>query len=57
VPTLAGRTVVNFFYEDSTRHADQDLVRGGAKRLSADVINSSAKAIQPSPGREPEGHR
>jgi aspartate carbamoyltransferase catalytic subunit len=42
LPTLRGRTVVNLFFEDSTR--TRISVRGWpAKRLSADVINFSAK--------------
>ena len=41
LPTLRGRTVVNLFYEDSTR--TRTSVEAAAKRLSADVINFSAK--------------
>src|SRR3972149_3842775 len=42
VPTLRGRTVVNLFFEPSTRtRASFELA---AKRLSADVINISAGA-------------
>ncbi len=42
VPTLRGRTVVNLFYESSTRtRVSFELA---AKRLSADVINVSADA-------------
>ncbi|MBB5873139.1 aspartate carbamoyltransferase catalytic subunit [Allocatelliglobosispora scoriae] len=41
LPTLRGRTVVNLFYEDSTRTRTSFEV--AAKRLSADVINFSAK--------------
>ena len=42
VPTLRGRTVVNLFYESSTRtRVSFELA---AKRLSADVINVSAEA-------------
>src|SRR5438309_928140 len=42
VPTLRGRTVVNLFYENSTRtRVSFELA---AKRLSADVINVSADA-------------
>ncbi|ASU83367.1 aspartate carbamoyltransferase catalytic subunit [Nocardiopsis gilva YIM 90087] len=40
-PTLRGRTVVNLFYEDSTR--TRTSFELAAKRLSADVINFSAK--------------
>jgi len=41
LPTLRGRTVVNLFYEDSTR--TRTSFELAAKRLSADVINFSAK--------------
>ncbi len=41
LPTLRGRTVVNLFYEDSTR--TRISFETAAKRLSADVINFSAK--------------
>jgi aspartate carbamoyltransferase catalytic subunit len=41
LPTLRGRTVVNLFFEDSTRTRTSFEV--AAKRLSADVINFSAK--------------
>jgi aspartate carbamoyltransferase catalytic subunit len=41
LPTLRGRTVVNLFYEDSTR--TRTSFEAAAKRLSADVINFSAK--------------
>jgi aspartate carbamoyltransferase catalytic subunit len=41
LPTLRGRTVVNLFYEDSTRTRTSFEV--AAKRLSADVVNFSAK--------------
>jgi aspartate carbamoyltransferase catalytic subunit len=41
LPTLRGRTIVNLFYEDSTRTRISFEV--AAKRLSADVINFSAK--------------
>jgi aspartate carbamoyltransferase catalytic subunit len=40
-PTLRGMTVVNLFYEDSTR--TRTSFEAAAKRLSADVINFSAK--------------
>src|SRR5437879_2511732 len=39
VPALRGRTVVNLFYEDSTRTRISFEI--AAKRLSADVINFS----------------
>jgi len=41
LPALRGRTVVNLFYEDSTR--TRISFEAAAKRLSADVINFSAK--------------
>ncbi|HTU04624.1 MAG TPA: aspartate carbamoyltransferase, partial [Trebonia sp.] len=41
LPTLRGLTVVNCFYEDSTR--TRTSFEAAAKRLSADVINFSAK--------------
>ena len=41
LPTLRGRTVVNLFFEDSTR--TRISFESAAKRLSADVINFSAK--------------
>jgi aspartate carbamoyltransferase catalytic subunit len=47
-PTLRGRTVVNLFYEDSTR--TRTSFELAAKRLSADVINFSAKGSSVSKG-------
>ena len=41
LPTLRGRMVVNLFFEDSTR--TRISFEAAAKRLSADVINFSAK--------------
>src|SRR5690625_7653808 len=41
LPVLRGRTVVNLFFEDSTR--TRMSFEAAAKRLSADVINFSAK--------------
>ncbi|WP_020573723.1 aspartate carbamoyltransferase catalytic subunit [Actinopolymorpha alba] len=41
LPTLRGRTIVNLFFEDSTR--TRISFEAAAKRLSADVINFSAK--------------
>jgi len=46
--TLRGRTVVNLFYEDSTR--TRISFEAAAKRLSADVINFSAKGSSVSKG-------
>ncbi|AZI59380.1 aspartate carbamoyltransferase catalytic subunit [Nakamurella antarctica] len=48
LPTLRGRTVVNLFYEDSTR--TRLSFEAAAKRLSADVINFSAKGSSVSKG-------
>ena len=39
LPTLRGRTVVNLFYEDSTR--TRISFEAAAKRLSADAVNIS----------------
>ncbi len=48
LPTLRGRTVVNLFFEDSTR--TKTSFELAAKRLSADVINFSAKGSSVSKG-------
>ncbi|GAB3205665.1 aspartate carbamoyltransferase catalytic subunit [Marinactinospora thermotolerans] len=48
LPTLRGRTVVNLFYEDSTR--TRISFEAAAKRMSADVINFSAKGSSVSKG-------
>src|SRR5690349_7653934 len=48
LPTLRGRTVVNLFFEDSTR--TRISFELAAKRLSADVINFSAKGSSVSKG-------
>ena len=48
VPALRGRTVVNFFLENSTR--TRISFELAAKRLSADVINFSAKGSSVSKG-------
>lgn len=48
LPTLRGRTVVNLFFEDSTR--TRISFEAAAKRLSADVINFSAKGSSISKG-------
>ncbi len=42
VPTLRGRTVINLFFESSTRTRTSFEIAG--KRLSADVINFSAES-------------
>ena len=48
LPTLRGKTVVNLFFEDSTR--TRISFETAAKRLSADVINFSAKGSSVSKG-------
>jgi len=48
LPTLRGRTVVNLFYEDSTR--TRTSFELAAKRLSADVITFSARGSSVSKG-------
>ncbi|QVQ53204.1 aspartate carbamoyltransferase catalytic subunit [Spiractinospora alimapuensis] len=48
LPTLRGLTVVNLFFEDSTR--TRTSFELAAKRLSADVINFSAKGSSVSKG-------
>ena len=55
LPALRGRTVVNLFFEDSTR--TRISFEAAAKRLSADVINFSAKGSSLSKGESPQGHR
>lgn len=48
VPTLRGRTVINVFYEASTRTRTSFEIAG--KRLSADVVNISASSSSVSKG-------
>ena len=48
LPTLRGRTIVNLFFEDSTR--TRLSFESAAKKLSADVINFSAKGSSVSKG-------
>ena len=48
LPTLRGRSIVNLFFEDSTR--TRISFETAAKRLSADVINFSAKGSSVSKG-------
>jgi aspartate carbamoyltransferase catalytic subunit len=48
LPALRGRTVVNLFFEDSTR--TRTSFELAAKRLSADVVNFSAKGSSLSKG-------
>ena len=48
LPTLRGRTIVNLFFEDSTR--TRISFEAAGKRLSADVLNFSAKGSSVSKG-------
>lgn len=48
LPALRGRTVVNLFFEDSTR--TKTSFEAAAKRLSADVLNFAAKGSSVSKG-------
>ena len=48
LPTLRGKTVINLFFEDSTR--TRTSFELAAKRLSADLINFSAKGSSASKG-------
>ena len=48
LPTLRGKSIVNLFFEDSTR--TRISFETAAKRLSADVINFSAKGSSVSKG-------
>lgn len=48
LPTLRGKSVVNLFFEDSTR--TRISFEAAAKRLSADVINFTAKGSSVSKG-------
>ena len=48
IPTLRGRTVINLFFEDSTRTRSSFEIAG--KWLSADVINISANGSSASKG-------
>jgi aspartate carbamoyltransferase catalytic subunit len=48
LPTLRGKTIVNLFFEDSTR--TRISFEAAAKRLSADVINFAAKGSSVSKG-------
>src|SRR5699024_12707137 len=49
LPTLVGQTVVNLFFEDSTR--TRISFEAAAKRLSADVINFAATGSSVSKGQ------
>ena len=48
LPTLRGRTVINMFFEDSTRTRTSFEMAG--KWMSADTINVSAKGSSASKG-------
>ncbi|CCI52819.1 aspartate carbamoyltransferase catalytic subunit [Nostocoides jenkinsii] len=48
LPTLRGRTIINFFFEDSTRTRSSFEIAG--KWMSADTINLSAKGSSTSKG-------
>jgi aspartate carbamoyltransferase catalytic subunit len=48
LPTLRGKTIVNLFFEDSTR--TRISFEAASKRLSADVINFAAKGSSVSKG-------
>ncbi|MDN6357945.1 MAG: aspartate carbamoyltransferase, partial [Yaniella sp.] len=48
LPTLRGQTVVNLFFEDSTR--TRTSFEAAAKRLSADVLNFAVKTSSVSKG-------
>ena len=48
LPTLRGRTVINFFFEDSTRTRSSFEIAG--KWMSADTINLSSKGSSTSKG-------
>jgi hypothetical protein len=55
LPALRGRTVVNLFFEDSTR--TRISFEAAAKRLSADVINEHHNLVIDSRARELGGVR
>ena len=48
VPTLRGRTMINLFFESSTRTRTSFEIAG--KRLSADVVNFSPSTLEPDEG-------
>ena len=54
MPALRGRTVVNLFYENSTR--TRISFELAAKRLSADVINFTTSGSSVSKGESLQGH-
>ena len=52
VPTLRGRTVINLFYESSTRTSASFEI--AAKRLSADTVNIKSAGSSVDKGESPE---
>ena len=54
LPTLRGRTVVNLFFESSTRTSSSFEL--AAKRLSADVMSVKSSRLVGGQGRVAEGH-
>ena len=55
LPTLRGKTVVNLFFEDSTR--TRISFEAAAKRLSRRRHQLQRQGLERLEGREPEGHR
>ena len=55
LPTLRGRTVVNLFFEDSTR-TRISAVRGGRQAAFGRRHQTSRPRVEPVPGRIPERH-
>ena len=55
VPALRGRTIVNLFYEASTRTSSSSFELA-AKRLSADVVSIRSVGLQRRQGRVAQGH-
>ena len=55
VPALRGRTVINLFFEPSTRTRTSFEI--AAKRLSADAVNISVVNFQCFERRDVAGHR
>ena len=54
VPTLRGRSIINLFYEASTRTRSSFEI--AAKRLSADILNFSVSHQQRGKGGDPRRH-
>ena len=55
LPTLRGRTVVNLFFEDSTR--TRHLLRGGRQAPERRRHQLQREGLERLEGREPQGHR